>query len=570
MSAAMQQQAQPGMVQKAYGAVAEPLTRAVSHVAAGMGEGFTHPEWTPEERYQAIKRNYFTPAHELPPLAREVAEFVVPQTPTAGALTALSMALPPVKAARVLGEAAGPVTKFLGNRLARMGAGTAIGAGAGALSGEGATSGALQGAGAFVPGEMLAAGAGIVGRHLGEAGVVRDTTAKFGKAISDRLPWLNKMEKGSDFANAFIHGGAVERAGNLLRSVKGTLGQRTQGYHFPLPAPADTGIEKKLMGFDEADKLITQLQQGYGFTPTGAERTGMTAREARALSYEIRDRLAGHLDTIKSGLGNSYLKARKQFDAAATLTKMFDQRDLIGPEGLNQPKLIERMNEHSTDLGRSMGKGAAQDLLNVLRRGFVGEGKDIPGKAGKSVKGVHMPIPMPYYVKHGGQAFDPIGKVPGYIRPSGAPIEAAISNIVGRLMKPTDKPARSPAVKAAEQKRAETIAGSKAPPETVDRVKKISGDVRSGKTPNVHHALSTGRISTSNVRDILEGGKPELASVFEGLSPEDAIGVLAKASPEEKQTFLPIIAQKLNDARSKMPPQQQQALMQQLRSVMAG
>lgn len=134
----------------------------------------------------------------------------------------------------------------------------------------------------------------------------------------------------------------------------------------------------------------------------------------------------------------------------------------------------------------------------------------------------------------------------------------------------TANPRPGPGIKATDQKRAETIAGPKAPPEKVDRVKKISGEVRSGKTPDIHDDLSKGRISTSNVRKMLDGGPPSLASVFEGLSPADSIDVLAKASPEERGIFLPVVAQKIQTEGSKLPKPQQQMLMAQLRRVMQG
>lgn len=118
-------------------------------------------------------------------------------------------------------------------------------------------------------------------------------------------------------------------------------------------------------------------------------------------------------------------------------------------------------------------------------------------------------------------------------------------------------------------KRAENIAGPKATDTKIDTIKDIDSEVRAGKVPDVHKDLGSGRISTSNVRQMLDGGKANIASVFEGLTPEQSIDALAKASPQEKSWALPIVAQQIADSGKTMPKPQQQALLARLKQVIS-
>ena len=132
---------------------------------------------------------------------------------------------------------------------------------------------------------------------------------------------------------------------------------------------------------------------------------------------------------------------------------------------------------------------------------------------------------------------------------------------------PVTKP--GPAIGAANQKRAENIAGPKATPETIAHVKATDTKIRSGNTPNVQRDLSSGRISLGHVRKMVSGGPANLSSAFEGLSAADSIDVLAKATPKERELFLPVVVQKLQDESKQIGPQQSAMLMNQLRTMMA-
>lgn len=119
-----------------------------------------------------------------------------------------------------------------------------------------------------------------------------------------------------------------------------------------------------------------------------------------------------------------------------------------------------------------------------------------------------------------------------------------------------------------EEDRARNIAGPKAAPEKIDAVKDTVADIRSGKTPDIQEKLRSGRITNRNVRQMLDGGKPNVASLFDGLTPQQSIDALRRANPEERETYLPIVAQRLQDMTKGMPKDQQQALLAQLRTAM--
>jgi hypothetical protein len=130
----------------------------------------------------------------------------------------------------------------------------------------------------------------------------------------------------------------------------------------------------------------------------------------------------------------------------------------------------------------------------------------------------------------------------------------------------------NPAVKAAEQKKAAAIAGPHASADKVEGIKTVSAKVAkpTGKPANIHRDLASGRVSTSQVRQMLDANQgTDLASIFHGLTPQDAIEVLAKADAQHREALLPAAAQLIADKGKQMQPQMQQMLMAQLKSVMS-
>jgi hypothetical protein len=426
--------------------IAAPATNITAHAIA-------HPLQTVEHPLKAIQH---TKPEHLPPYAREVAEFVIPQTLTAAGLTAASLAMPEVGAERILGGVVGPAARMFGGRIARTAVGTGLGAAAGALTGEGAGQGAKVGAATFAPYELAGAVIGKAGRRLGEAKLIRDTTAEVGQKLESIFPRAGKLRTGTDFANAFIHGGAVNNAATNLKGVKDVLEQKTQGVGFAVPTTLrgvkDIMAQKAQrvgahnyvhMSFRDADKLRQDLQQGIGYTLPGAPTGGYNAMEARELSFRIRDELARQLDKHHPGFGKAYLRSMKEYDGAKTLNKVFKPLGLIGPHGLNQPELIKRLEKASEDLHRALGPGSTEDLLNTLRRGFIGEDVDIPSKPGHTHTVWHAGI-LPSIHRTWGRPFDPIGKVPWTMRPQMGKVEATLGRGLGEKLVDDRREGRMP------------------------------------------------------------------------------------------------------------------------------
>jgi hypothetical protein len=148
---------------------------------------------------------------------------------------------------------------------------------------------------------------------------------------------------------------------------------------------------------------------------------------------------------------------------------------------------------------------------------------------------------------------------------------ATQATVMSRMPQDNPEPKSSVMSDMADQiasTRAKNIAGPQASTNKIDTVKDLDKEVRAGKTPDVQKELSSGRLSTGNVRKMLDGSAPSITSMFEGLTPDQSIDALAKATPEEKATFIPIVAQRINDQGSKMPKLEQQALLARLKQVM--
>jgi hypothetical protein len=127
-----------------------------------------------------------------------------------------------------------------------------------------------------------------------------------------------------------------------------------------------------------------------------------------------------------------------------------------------------------------------------------------------------------------------------------------------------------PLARAIEDKRAQTIAGARGAnsPTRIDRISELDKGVAGGDTPNVTDDLKTGRLSTRDVRKIVEGHKPSVMAMFDGLSIPDSIAAFADATPEEQQAALPALANKINQEGKGMQPQERQAMLAQLKKAM--
>lgn len=127
-----------------------------------------------------------------------------------------------------------------------------------------------------------------------------------------------------------------------------------------------------------------------------------------------------------------------------------------------------------------------------------------------------------------------------------------------------------PLARAIEDKRAQTIAGARGAnsPSRIDRIAELDKGVAGGDTPNVTDDLKAGRLSTGEVRKIVEGHKPSVMAMFDGLSIPDSIEAFAGATREEQEAALPALANKINQEGKGMQPAQRQDMLAQLKKAM--
>jgi hypothetical protein len=105
-------------------------------------------------------------------------------------------------------------------------------------------------------------------------------------------------------------------------------------------------------------------------------------------------------------------------------------------------------------------------------------------------------------------------------------------------------------------------------PTHVDQVQNLNKQIASRSAPNIHHDLASGRLSNSEVRQMLASNEPSVNAQFQGLSLPDAMEAFGRGTQEEKMMSLGALAQKLNDEGRNLPPEQRRAYMAQLRRAL--
>lgn len=599
--------------EQGYETLIAPVTKGV---AIGAQDWLLHPQWATRQGQEQILRDIHTPYQQLPEAGRDIAEAIVPQDITSAELMAAGIKYPGVNVERTLGDVAlGPLEKAMSSRLGRSAITTGVGALSGAVTGTGALQGAAQGLGGFGGGEALGAGIQKYGtREAAEDALRKETTSKFGAALKSYIPWVGKLDSSEDFKEAFVRGGATNKARQILASTKNEMNAHFGNHLFDMPRFFEKFLQEDgrpfptKMTFDKIDKLRTDLQQGWGFTLKGAERGGNVAREARQGAIQLRDHMAAQMDAIKAGLGRAYKNNLNTYNVADRLNKVFgyNQKALFHPKyGLNQPELIERLDKAASSLNDAIGPDTTKGLLEVLKRGFVGEGKDLPRKVdnhlwlkhavgrglggligGSLAGGVGGALGGGYESARygaalgglagglgamalgGGKPFSPAGRVPWSMRPSMGPAEALGSNIIGEYLRPP-KPTVSPAIKAAQKQRATDVAGPHASADKINAIQGQTEQIARGDSPNVQRQLDNHSLSMSNVRKMLDNSNRNVETAFNDLSPQDAIHAFGQASKDERQALLPALAQHLQNTAGKMQPQQRQQMLAQLQAVMA-
>ena len=126
-----------------------------------------------------------------------------------------------------------------------------------------------------------------------------------------------------------------------------------------------------------------------------------------------------------------------------------------------------------------------------------------------------------------------------------------------------------PMSSAIEQRKAEKIAGTRTSPERLAIVEDLNRKIASGDQPDVQDNLKNGRLSTTEVRKMLDQNEGHnIASALDGLTVHDSIEMLAKANPQEKELYFPAVIQKIQNESGKLPMEQRQSILAQLSNAM--
>ena len=119
---------------------------------------------------------------------------------------------------------------------------------------------------------------------------------------------------------------------------------------------------------------------------------------------------------------------------------------------------------------------------------------------------------------------------------------------------------------AIERKQAEQIATERGrqDPTHLDYVQDLRDQIVSDKTPDIHHDLSSGRLSNEEVAKMLKPANTEVTGLFDGMSLADAMEAFSHGTDDEKSLGLAALAQKIQNEGKNLQPAQRRALMAQL------
>lgn len=159
-------------------------------------------------------------------------------------------------------------------------------------------------------------------------------------------------------------------------------------------------VEEQAKGltFDEVNKLIEDLYHTR-FYPNGSERNAWQAVNDMLTAGRLRDELAEHMDRYMPGLGEQWLKARRQYNISESLTQLFDAAgdEAFDPRtGKLNLRALQEVLRKDGDLAARF--RTSDDAWHVLKEGvFRGKSpirRDVSGKAG--IHGYVGPTGMPH------------------------------------------------------------------------------------------------------------------------------------------------------------------------------
>lgn len=361
-----------------------------------------------------------------PQVAKSVAETVVPQTPKQAGIDAgmlAGMALAP--------EA---VVPGIATRMGLAALGGGLGSKAGGDSAiAGAKSGALQqGLGEAAAPIINMAGA------FGKTALNKEDVGRIGKYLKTLVPGIGDLSKVEKFDSAFRGGEATEKVGKRLAQYEDAISKRLGKKEIgsmtvmskagpntaPIPLKVDATFD------DMIGRIRTLNRVGYAYSGDATQKA--LAADARREAHDLVEELGSALNKQTPGLGDRFLKMRRQFATTSTFQRIFSDPDLYDPSGRMKMDTLQQLVANRgaagfrEDLVRVLGRGKANDLLNKVYRGAASTARDVPASLNLR-GGIGASLPRVFFRPQLGQT---VGQVPRHI----PKIPPGVAGLLGQLL----------------------------------------------------------------------------------------------------------------------------------------
>ena len=334
-----------------------------------------------------------------PGAAEAISKTIVPQTPKQAGIDAGMLA----------GGALAPEAVIPGI-IARMGASAAGGAIGSKLGGDTAMSGAKEGAIQQGVGEVAAPALSLLGRY-GKTLRNQKDVERIGGFLSNVLPSIGGLRSVDKFDSAFRGGEATEKVGQKLAKYEGAISKRlgdteigtmdiaTRGS----PQSAPTTVRVKAT-FDDMVQRIRDLNR-TGYAYSGDAQQKALAADARREAHDLTQDLGKALNKQAPGLGDRFLRARRQYSTASLMTRIFSDPSLYDASGRMDMNSLQELvaNRGSAgfreDLTRVLGRDKTNDFLKKVYRNAPPTARDVSGGLNLGAR-LHPASPIPTLVAH--------------------------------------------------------------------------------------------------------------------------------------------------------------------------
>ena len=380
------------------------------------------------------------------------------------------------------------------------------------------------------------------------------------------------------------------------------------------------GVLVKPEAWEKADQTLAYLPDMLAQNPRALARynsmlnqhiAAARLTENQGIIDLAQKQAAGLPAKTREGILNAIKAARTPEDQADAALQAFDA---MNPQAAGQAKAVEAIMGYKPQAGF-----LGQMLKRRLRRGFLmpatlGIGA-VMGHAGSPVAaatlgtlGIGMGIraglrkAFLYSIQHDEdaglqflRAINNPGIEDNFSRITRTVVDASMADVVKNQAGPrapsepaddeydpskweyppmiTDRTSSpGPMGKQIEREQANQISTDrgKQDPKHIDEIQDLNTQLSKGKTPNIHHDLSAGRLSPEEIRKLVANDPATLNGMFQGMDLATAMQAFSQGTPEEKEMALAPLVQKLNDEGRNLDPAQRRALMAQLRRAMPG